>query len=65
MMTPADDLVTEFLDMVVIKDLIRACRGKDDVGVRIAVARHEALREGAPVAEVEVSGGGIIEGWRQ
>ena len=40
-------VVTKFLDMMVIKDLVRSCRGMDEVGVRLAIARHEALREGA------------------
>jgi hypothetical protein len=59
MTPPADDdlaylnrAVTELLDWMLVKDLIRTCRGQDEIGVRLAVARHDVLREGAPVADV-------------
>jgi hypothetical protein len=47
-----DRAVPEFLDMMAVKDLIRACRGKDDAGIKFAVARHEILAEGAPATQV-------------
>jgi hypothetical protein len=61
-MTVTDDLadLNELLDWMLVKDLIRTCRGRDEAGIRLAIARHDALRN-ASVAEVEVSGGGIVE----
>ena len=60
-MNPADDFdvwldraVTDHLGMMIVRDLIRDCRGLDDAGVRLAIARHEVLAaaEGAPAAQV-------------
>jgi hypothetical protein len=62
-MTHADELdawldraVTNHLSMMVVRDLIRTCRGLDDAGVRLAVARHEILAAAEGVLAVQVVG---------